>query len=90
MYGSTAGGGNTGYGTVFAMPVPLPSLAIASAGNQIVLSWPTNAASFSLQSVTNLTSGSWSNVTSGIATNGSNYVYTNTPSGTVGFFRLKQ
>jgi len=90
LYGTTVYGGSSGNGTVFALSVPLPSLEITSAGSQIVLSWPTNATGFALQSTTNLTSGSWSNVTSGIATIGSNYVYTNTPSGTSGFFRLKQ
>jgi len=65
-------------------------MGITTAGNKIILSWPTNATSFTLQFITNLSSGSWSNVTSGISTVGTNYVFTNTVDGNASFFRLKQ
>jgi uncharacterized repeat protein (TIGR03803 family) len=91
LYGTASVGGTNGIGTVFALSLPVPpSMRIATAGNKIVLSWPTNATSFTLQSITNLSSGSWSNVTSGIVTVGTNYVFTNTVNGNASFFRLMQ
>jgi len=90
LYGTAKSGGSNGFGTVFALGLPLPpSVGIATSGNKTILSWPTNAASFTLQSITNLTSGSWSNVTSGITTVGTNYTLTNTVNGNALFFRLK-
>lgn len=93
IYGGAAGGGTNGAGTVFvltfAMPLTQPSIGITTMGNQIVLSWPTNATTHALQSVTSL-SGSWNNVTSGITIVGTNYVFSNTVNSSAGFFRLKQ
>jgi hypothetical protein len=54
----------------------------------VVLSWPTSAGDFTLQTRTNLASGSWSNVTSGITILGTNNVYSNTVGGQAAFFRL--
>jgi uncharacterized repeat protein (TIGR03803 family) len=91
LYGTAKSGGTYGGGTVFALSLPLPpTMRIITVSNKIVLSWPTNAASFTLQSITNLSSGSWSNVTSGISTVGTNYVFTNIVNGNASFFRLKQ
>jgi len=91
LYGTTKLGGTNGYGAVFALSLPVPpSVAITTAGDKIILSWPTNAGNFSLQSTTNLSFGNWSNVTSGISTVGTNYIFTNTMNGNVSFFRLKQ
>ena len=91
LYGTASRGGSSGQGTVFALSLPFPpSMGITTAGNKIILSWPTNVASFTLHSTTYLSSGSWSNVTSGISTVGTNYVFTNTISGNGWFFRLKQ
>jgi hypothetical protein len=42
-----------------------------------------------LQTSTNLSSGSWSNVISGISTVGTNYVLTNTVNSKTAFFRLR-
>jgi len=76
---------------VFALSLPGPPMVgIAKAGNKIVLSWPTNAGSYTLQSITNLSFGSWSNVTSGINNVGTNYVFTNAMNGKADFFRLSQ
>jgi uncharacterized repeat protein (TIGR03803 family) len=91
LYGTTSGGGGIYTSTVFALSLPVPpSMGIATAGNQIVLSWPTNAIGFTLQFISNLSSGSWSNVTSGISVVGANYVFTNTANGSAAFFRLMQ
>jgi hypothetical protein len=54
----------------------------------VVVSWPTAAPNFSLQTSTNLSSGNWSNVISGITTVGADYVLTNTVKGKAAFFRL--
>ena len=53
-----------------------PALAIAIAGQQVVLSWPQSAANYALQSATNFApSGAWSPVTNAAAmTNGQNSV----------------
>ena len=70
--------------------MPQPAMGITTSGNQILLSWPTNAAGYILQSTTNLSSGIWSDVTSGITVVDTNYVFTSTPNGNAAFFRLKQ
>jgi uncharacterized repeat protein (TIGR03803 family) len=91
LYGTTKLGGTNGYGAVFALSLPVsPSVGITTAGDKIVLSWPTNASSFTLQYITNFSSGNWSNVTSGIIILGTNYTFTNTVNGEATFFRLKQ
>jgi uncharacterized repeat protein (TIGR03803 family) len=58
LYGTTAGGGGFGYGTVFSLSFT-PQLSITSSGPNVVLSWPTNVGgfdytSYTLQSTTNL------------------------------------
>jgi hypothetical protein len=47
------------------VPAPGPTnLTIALAGNQVVLSWPTNAGNYALQTTTNFVSqASWTAVT---------------------------
>jgi hypothetical protein len=96
LYGTASDANYTqssGYlGTVFAFILPAPPpIAITTIGNQIILSWPTNATRNALQSVNNLSSGTWSNVTSGITIVGTNYVFTaSSISGNAAFFRLEQ
>src|SRR6266566_535349 len=55
LYGTAGVGGNVGGGTIFSilLPVSPPQLTIISAGANIILTWPTNAAGFTLQSTTN-------------------------------------
>ena len=90
LYGTTAGGGTNSVGTVFALGLPAPpSMGITTVANQIVISWPTNATGYALQSIASL-SGSWSNVTSGITIVGTNHVFTNIVNGNAAFFRLAQ
>jgi hypothetical protein len=76
----------TGTGTQTKPPVA--SIERGSA-NTVVLSWPTSAGDFALQTRTNLSSGSWSNVVGNVATVGTNYVFTNTFNGEAAFFRLQ-
>ena len=93
LYGTTFTGITNGVGTIFriVMPPPPPTLMIAQDGNQLVLSWPTNAAGFALQSTTNLLSPAvWTSVsTQPVVVNGQNTV-TNPISGTQQFYRLSQ
>ena len=53
-------------GVAFAPGIPtLPSLGIASAGNQAVLFWPASATNVILQTTTNLSSPNWVTVSNG-------------------------
>ena len=57
FYGTTEGGGTNGAGTVFRLTtiVPeLPQLTITLLGADVILTWPTNATGFTLQSTTNM------------------------------------
>jgi uncharacterized repeat protein (TIGR03803 family) len=91
LYGTAALGGLHGEGTVFALNLPPPpSLAIAPSSNQVVISWPVSASAYVLQTTTNLGSGSWSNITNGIATAGANKVFTNAAGSQAAFFRLQE
>jgi uncharacterized repeat protein (TIGR03803 family) len=92
LYGTTSGGGSSNAGTVFSISLPMapPQLTIAPSHANFVLTWPTNATGFTLQSTTNLASHVWtSNSPAPIVVNGQNTV-TNPISGTQQFFRLSQ
>jgi hypothetical protein len=67
-----------------------PELAIVDSGANVILTWPTNAAGYTLQSTTNLAPASWSTVSPApVVVNGQNSV-TNPISGTQKFYRLVQ
>ena len=67
-----------------------PTINFNRSGNFLVLTWPTNAAGFSLQDTASLSGTSvWSSALSPVV-NGSNYVVTNTISGGAMFYRLKK
>ena len=94
LYGTAVGGGTSDRGTVFSISlgsVTAPSLGIIRAGANVVLTWPTNAAGFTLQSATNLGSPAiWTtNSTSPAMVNGLNTV-TNPIAGPRQFYRLAQ
>ena len=92
LYGVTAAGGLTGNGTAFAITLPTsPPLAITPSGSNVLLTWPTNAIGFMLQSATNPTFSSiWGNVSPApVVVNGQNIV-TNPVSGNQAFYRLSQ
>jgi uncharacterized repeat protein (TIGR03803 family) len=95
LYGTTYLGSANGNGMVFSLSVAsvgvvAPQLTFNRSGAQLIFTWPTNATSVALQSITSLSSGTWSNVISGITTVGANYVFTNTANGSAAFFRLNQ
>jgi len=72
-------------------PCNLPqSLAISRAADRVMLSWPTNALGFNLQSSTNLTAGDWLKVTNTAAILGEQFTVTNDLAGRSKFFRLAQ
>jgi uncharacterized repeat protein (TIGR03803 family) len=82
LYGAT-------YGSIYALHIP-SRLTITPAGGTVILSWPTNATGFTLQSTTNLASPEWTtNLPTPVVVDGQNTV-TNTISGTQQFFRLNQ
>ena len=69
---------------------PQPQLAIAPSGANALISWPSSAAGFSLQSNTNLSSSNWVSVSGPLSTN-SGVISTLVPiTGDQDFFRLKQ
>ena len=69
--------------------MPQPSLGAILAGPTIILSWPTNAIGFSLQSTTNLSATSlWSVVSNAPVVVGENYFVTNSIGGDRRFYRL--
>ncbi len=67
---------------------PSLSLAVVSPG-VLILSWPTNAASFVLQQNTDLTLTNWGTVTNAVTTVGGQNQVTIQTLGERGFFRLK-
>lgn len=89
LYGTTENGGSSNNGAIFSLMLS-PSLTIALAGPDAIVTWPTNWLGYTLQFSTNLSSGAWNDVASGVSTTGTNYVSTNTLNGQVAFFRLKQ
>src|ERR1035437_6020336 len=91
LYGTAWAGGSSGNGTVFSLPLPVPRLTIISSGANVILTWPTNAAGFTLQSATNLVSPAvWSTVAQApVVINGLN-TFIRPISGTRKFYRLSQ
>jgi uncharacterized repeat protein (TIGR03803 family) len=85
LYGTASKGGTSGYGTVFSLalgpPVIVPRLAVTLSGTNVILTWPTNAAGFTLQSATNLASPVWTPISG-------QFAVTNGISGAQQFFRL--
>lgn len=72
--------------------LPAPSLSIAQAANNILLSWPvTNGSSFTLYSTTNLAAAeSWTMAMATSQTNGGQIVVTQSPNTSATFFRLQR
>ena len=90
LYGTTTGGGTNGYGLVFSITLPTPPLTIIRSGTNAIVTWPTNALEFTLQSTTSLVPPTvWTTVSSPpYAVIYTNNVVTNTISGTNQFYRL--
>lgn len=81
---------NTATDSIPVIVVPPPSLAAARAGNQLIVSWPTNYyAAYSLYSTTNLQlTNAWTAVAPTPGPAGTNWAVTNPISGPRMFFRL--
>ena len=96
LYGTAYNGGGFGNGTVFSISLgsvsaPAPTLAIFPSGANVVLTWPTNATGYTLQSTTNLVSTTvWSNVSPAAVVVNTNNAVTNAISGKQNFYRLSQ
>ena len=93
LYGTARGGGSLGYGTVFSLSLPPPlQLTIFPSGANVILTWPTNAAGFTLQSTTNLNPPIvWSPVSPApVVVNGQNAVTNSVFSDPQKFYRLSQ
>jgi uncharacterized repeat protein (TIGR03803 family) len=92
LYGTASYGGSFGYGTVFSISLPTtpPQLTLNRAAANVILTWPTNATGFTLQSTTDLFSPAWTtNLPPPVVVNGQNTV-TNPISGGRQFFRLSR
>jgi hypothetical protein len=73
-----------------AVVPPPPILGVTNQGGNIILSWSTNAASYSLEYSTNLASTNWNPVPPLPVVVGSQNVVTNSMSGGAVFYRLHQ
>jgi len=96
LYGTASGGGNYSLGTVFSLSlgsvtVSAPQLTILHSGANLILTWPTNATGFTLQSTTNLAPPAvWTtNFPAPVVITGQNTV-TNPITGSQKFYRLSQ
>jgi uncharacterized repeat protein (TIGR03803 family) len=91
LYGTMAGGGTSGSGTIFSITLPPPQLTIVPSQANLTLTWPTNATGFTLESATSLgPSAVWTtNSTLPVVINGFNIV-TSPISGRQDFYRLSQ
>ena len=72
-------GGSSGNGTVFRLSLPIgpPQLTIIPSGANVILTWPTNAAGFLLESTPSLTAPNWQPAPeTPVATNGQRLVTT--------------
>jgi len=78
-------------GDVYRIGTTIPLLNIRrDAGTNVVLSWRTNFTGFTLEARTNLNSGAWNVTSPAPAVRGTNYVVTNTVSGSQRFYRLRR
>jgi hypothetical protein len=72
------------------VPLP-PSLNARPNGNELLLSWPTNAVGFTLQSTADLTPPvTWLDSTSVPGIIGAHFTLTNTTTGDARFYRLRK
>jgi hypothetical protein len=90
LYGTAVGGGSSARGTIFSLFI-LPPLTIIRHGANVILTWPTNATGFTLQSTTNLVSSPvWATVSPAPVVVNGQFTVTNAISGTQQFYRLSQ
>jgi hypothetical protein len=85
---SASSGYQLAFDDIKLTPVP-PSLTVTGQSGKVVISWPTNAGGYLLESTTNLTSTNWSPVPSAPSVVGSFNVITNPVNGSALFYRLR-
>jgi hypothetical protein len=74
----------------YTFTVSGPPIGIARAGDQVVISWTALASIYALQVTTNLSNESWSNVTNGITTDGTNCFFSSSVTSQATFYRLRR
>lgn len=90
LYGTARLGGSSGNGTIFSLSFGTPQISITLSETNVILTWPTNATWFTLQSATNADSSVWNTVSPGpVVVSGQNTV-TNPISDPQRFYRLSQ
>lgn len=88
LYGVAHTGGTGGSGAVFSLWLP-PALNLNFSSAGAVLTWPTNADGFTLQSASDLSAnGGWTPVTTPPVNTNGQYVVTNSPADGHMFYRL--
>jgi len=90
LYGTAEFGGMNSDGTVFSLSV-LPQIGIVHSGTNVIMTWSTNLAGFTMEYTTNLApTPHWvTNPAAPVLLNGQ-YALTNSTSGRQKFFRLIQ
>ena len=78
------------YHTVALLGTAAPSLILRSSGNELILSWPTNAIGFTLESTLQLTPPAWVAVTNPPVLLGAQWTVTNTFSASQRYYRLRK
>jgi uncharacterized repeat protein (TIGR03803 family) len=95
LYGTSYYAGGVGpFGTVFTLTLPpaiAPRLAISLSISNVILTWPANAAAFTLQSTTNpVPAAVWSTAFPPPVIVSGQYTVTNLVSGAQGYYRLSR
>jgi uncharacterized repeat protein (TIGR03803 family) len=90
LYGTTSSGGDYGGGTIFRILMPGPRLKFKRSGNDVLISWPANAAGFTLQSTVDLSSPEWMDSHDVPVVVNGHYTVTKEVSGGIRFYRLKR
>jgi uncharacterized repeat protein (TIGR03803 family) len=74
LYGTTYLGGSAGHGSLYAIlinpPLSITPVSSQTASNQTVVFWPVWALNYTLQSTTNLTTGTWVSASNGVPVSG--------------------
>jgi uncharacterized repeat protein (TIGR03803 family) len=93
LYGTTSEGGASDSGTLYSLalpPVVPPRLSIVSAGGNVIVSWPTNSAEFTLESSPTILPAVWSTVNPPPTLIGGMFTVTNPIAGSQQYYRLSQ
>jgi glucuronoarabinoxylan endo-1,4-beta-xylanase len=75
--------------TLFGQAVAVPALSASRTGNNLLLSWPTNASAFQLEFAPALVNSNWTPVPGNPTTIGGLFVSTNSMTNGAGFYRLR-